>query len=182
MAPLPDLSADTLRRAARGDARARRALVDRHGPMLYSICRRLSPEPEDCYQEIWEKVFRGLHRFDPSGPARLSSWLATIAHRHLIDRHRRRQVRGEAIPLGELSADTPQADTLMAARENHQRLEAALRRLPEGQRRVVVLHHINGMPLNKIAEQEGVAVGTIKSRLHRGRARLTQLLVREKTP
>jgi len=182
MAPLPELSADTVRRAARGEARARRALVERHGPMLYGICRRLAPDPEDCYQAIWEKIFRGLARFDPAGSAKLSTWMATIAHRHLIDRHRRRSVRGVVLPLDELSTDAPSAEALVGAREEHQRLEVALRRLPAAQRRVVVMHHINGLPLEKIAEQEGVAVGTIKSRLHRGRARLTQLLVNELKP
>jgi RNA polymerase sigma-70 factor, ECF subfamily len=55
-------------------------------------------------------------------------------------------------------------------------VEIAMSCLPEGHRRVILLHHLHGLPLDQIAEQEGVALGTVKSRLHRGRARLAELL------
>src|SRR5690606_22014330 len=67
-------------------------LVAAHGPAVYALCRRLTPDPDDCYQEIWEKVFRALPRFDPGGAASVRTWILTIAHRHLVDRHRRRLV------------------------------------------------------------------------------------------
>ena len=68
------------------------------------------------------------------------------------------------------------ADERIDRRRCQVRLEAALERLPYAHRRVVLLHHLNGVPLADIAAAEGVAVGTIKSRLHRGRARLAELL------
>jgi RNA polymerase sigma-70 factor (ECF subfamily) len=163
-------------RAAAGDLRARRALVEGYGPLVYSLCRRLDPSPDDAYQEIWEKAFRALGRFDPGGSARFSTWLTTLAHRHLIDRHRRRRTRGEVLSLEGLASEQPGAEAALSRRQREVQLERALQRLPIAQRRVVVLPHINGLSLETIASQEGVAVGTIKSRLHRGRARLAQLL------
>ena len=64
----------------------------------------------------------------------------------------------------------------MADHEQRQRLESAIAQLPEDQRRCVVLHHIEGLSLSDIASLEQVAIGTIKSRLHRGRAHLAVTL------
>lgn len=156
------------------EPRDREALVALHGPFVWGLCRRLCPEPEDAYQETWEKVFAAIHRFDPAGPASLRTWIGTIAHRHLVDRHRRRRVRGEVVELGDIpvGADDEGPDV----RRRAARLEAALQRLPEAHRRVVVLHHLEGHDLERIAEGEAIAVGTVKSRLHRARARLLELL------
>lgn len=55
-------------------------------------------------------------------------------------------------------------------------LEAAVASLPEPQRRVVVLHHLHDQPLEAIADAEGVPLGTVKSRLHRARNRLSEIL------
>ncbi len=166
-----------LRRAQRGDPRAQRALVERHGPRIWGLCVRLAgSEAEDCYQRTWEKVFRALPGFDPGGAASLGTWIGTIARRTLIDRHRRGRVRGEVVEFEGLGASEPGPDDLAVARQRSRRLDAALQRLPADQRRVVVLHHLEGVPLATLAAEEGVAVGTIKSRLHRGRGRLAQLL------
>ena len=168
----------TVRKAAAGDADARRALVQTHGPMVYGLCRRMCSEPDDAYQEVWEKVFRALHRFDPDKPGALRSWVATITHRHLVDRHRRRRTRGVVVPLRDVPPRDPDIDERIARRQEVARLEAALQRLPEPHRRVVVMHHLQGVSLEEIAGQEGVATGTVKSRLHRARARLASLLGR----
>lgn len=162
--------------AAAGDDEARAALVERHGALVWGLCRRLTPDPEDAFQEIWAAALEALPRFDPTGPARFSTWLVTVAHRHLIDRHRRRRVRGEVLPLGEVAAPLPSPEVALDSRRRALRLEAALAHLPEDQRRVVVLHHLHGRALDEIASVEGVPVGTLKSRLHRGRARLLELL------
>ena len=99
-----------------------------------------------------------------------------IRDSHLIDRHRRKQVRGQVVPIGGLPALDPAADEALARHQRQARVEAAIARLPDAHRRVVVLHHVHGVPLEQLAEEEGVPVGTLKSRLHRGRARLAELL------
>ena len=163
-------------RAKGGDGAAWRELVRAHGPTVWAICRRLDREPEDAYQEVWEKVLRGLDRFDPWGRASVRTWIATVAHRHLVDRHRRRTVRGTVVPLDRQVSEIPGGDVALDRKRGVDRLEAALVQLPEAQRRVVVMHHVQGVPLEDVASVEEVALGTVKSRLHRGRARLAQLL------
>ncbi|MCO4769600.1 MAG: sigma-70 family RNA polymerase sigma factor [Deltaproteobacteria bacterium] len=162
-----------------GDDDAWAQLLAEQGPRVYGLCRRLDPDPDDAYQAIWEKVLRGLHRFDPTGPSPLRSWIMTVAHRHLVDRHRRRTVRGVVLSLAEPpEALARELDPESSAVRNraHQQLDAALAQLPEPGRRVVVLHHIHGLDLSTIAQGEGVAIGTVKSRLSRARARLHDLL------
>jgi len=166
-----------LTRAQQGDPRARRLLVERHGPRVWGLCTRLAAgEAEDGYQQIWEKVLRALPGFDPDGTASLDTWIGTIARRTLIDRFRRRQVRGEVVDFEGLRSADLGPEGHVAKRQRSAMLEAALQRLPSDQRRVVVLHHLEGVPLATLAEEEGVAVGTIKSRLHRGRGRLATIL------
>jgi RNA polymerase sigma-70 factor, ECF subfamily len=147
-------------------------LVARHGPLVWALCRRLDPRPEDAYQEVWEKLLRNVGRFDPAGPASMKTWLTTVTHRHLIDRHRRRATRGEVVPIEGAPPSPGHGAADLDRLRGVQRLEAAVAELPEPHRRVVILHHVHELPLDEIAAVEGVAIGTIKSRLHRARARL----------
>lgn len=169
---------DLLAAALTGDAGAYRRLLESHSAPVWSLCRRLDPEPEDAYQEVWEKVVRNLERFDPEGPAQLGTWIVTIAHRHLIDRHRARKSRPALSVVADPREPSGRDDVVdrIHHRQRKQALERAMRRLPEDQRGTVLMHHLRGVPLQDIADAEGVAVGTIKSRLHRGRARLCALM------
>jgi RNA polymerase sigma-70 factor (ECF subfamily) len=162
--------------AVRGDPDARRDLVHVHGPEVYRLCRRLSHDPDDAYQSVWEKVFAALPGFDPDGAAPFGRWLSVVTRRHLVDRFRRRTVRGHLQPVDELRSEGPGPEGLVEEAQRHERLARALAQLPDPLRDVVTAHHLNGEPLADIAHREGVALGTVKSRLHRGRARLADLL------
>jgi len=166
--------------AIAGDRDARRALLSAHGPRVYGLCKRLSATPDDCYQAVWEKIFRALPRFDPHGSARLSTWLYTVTHNYLVDQHRKAGRRGEVVPLEAIPPMTPTLDAALQSAQESARLKAALARLPEAQRRAVVMHYLREVPIKVVAEQEGVPVGTIKSRLHKGRGRLLLLLTRSR--
>ncbi len=154
-------------------------LVEEHGPRVWALCRRLDPHPDDAYQEVWAKVLAA--GFDPTGPASFRTWVTTVTHRHLVDRHRRRLTRerllshddihDEAFAAGDTSTDTSQSSIATS-----QQLEAAVAALPEAHRRVVVMHHVEEVPLDEIATIEGVPLGTVKSRLHRARAALARSL------
>ena len=157
------------------DSDVRLDLFSRHGSLVYAMCSRLADDPEDAAQEIWEKITRAASRFDAEHSTPARAWIATIARRHLIDRHRRQKVRGTAVSPDSL-VDPANPETLLRKKSREQRLESAIQQLPPDQRRVVVMHHIHGVPLQTLAQEEAVALGTIKSRLHRGRARLAQLL------
>jgi len=152
------------------------ALVRLHGPMVYGMCRRLADDPDDAYQTVWEKVVGAWTRFDPAGTGSLSGWIATITRRTLVDRHRRQRVRGVAEPVEPL-VDPGLGPERHAARAQSQgQLEDLLRELPFAQRHVLIAHHVHGVSLQELADEEGVALGTIKSRLHRGRGALAAKL------
>lgn len=152
-------------------------VVREDGPAVWALCRRLAPDPEDAYQDVWSHVLPRLDRHDPARGSR-RTFVLTLAHRRLVDRHRRRVVRRTEPLDGELADSTGAPDTLVHLRRRRDRLERALAQLSEAQRRVIVGHHLSGLSLQDLAESEGVAVGTIKSRLHRARGRLATLLGR----
>ena len=73
--------------------------LDRWGPLVWALCVRLDPQPEDAYQGAWEKILRALPGFDPRGSAALSTWLTRITHNHLVDRYRARRRRGGEVDI-----------------------------------------------------------------------------------
>ncbi len=150
------------------------ALLDEHGAVLYALCRRLDPDPADAFQDVWAHLLPRLHRFDPARGA-VRAWLRSIAPRRRVGRHRpRRGPRTQVQP--DVPDPAPSAEARLDRARHRARLERAVAVLPDEQRRVVVAHHIHGRSLEQIAADEGVAIGTVKSRLHRGRARLVTLL------
>jgi RNA polymerase sigma-70 factor (ECF subfamily) len=172
---------EELRRACAGEAGARAALVQRHGPMIWALCRRSAPpdQVEDAYQEAWAHIFARLHRFQPEGPASLQTWLGLLTQRLLIDRHRRRSAergRREDLALDELLDDGPGAGELLAEAAERAQLRQGLERLPADSRRLLVAHHVEGRPLAELAREEGASLSALKSRLHRARARLAEAL------
>ncbi len=76
----------------------------------------------------------------------------------------------------ELTDPGPDPEARVAGSQSQARMEALLQELPFAQRHVLVAHHVHGVSLEELAREEGVAVGTIKSRLHRGRAALAARL------
>ncbi|NOY26489.1 MAG: sigma-70 family RNA polymerase sigma factor [Oligoflexia bacterium] len=164
-----------LLRQAQQDPDTRPALVDRFSPLVWSLCRRLSQTPEDSFQAAWARLLGRLDSYDPQQAAP-STWITTVVHRMLIDEYRRRGRMGDVLPMVDRAAVTVDPADLLDRHRQVQRLEAALQRLPDNWRRVVILHHLHGVPLATLADEEDIAVGTVKSRLHRGRARLAQIL------
>lgn len=162
-------------RAKQGDAAAIRSLYDRHAARVYSVVRRFAGDDalaEDWAQEAWIRAIRALPDF--RGDARFSTWLHRIAvNSALQGRRRRKRHRGRERPLPE-SPTFPAEDrprTLLRLR-----LERALDRVPDGMRRVLVLHDIEGYTHREIGELLGIATGTSKSQLFKARARMRELL------
>lgn len=166
-------------------------LIARYQQPLYSLIYRVLPNPGDAAditQEVFVKIFRGISHFH--GEASLKTWIYRIAlhealnQRRWWSRHQRREVTIEGeddrerhvAPL-ELLADPQQSPFDAAAHaEVAARVEAALRRVPEPYRTVVVLRDIEGFGYEEIAEILKTNLGTIKSRLMRGRAHLKSRL------
>ena len=168
----------TLARARTGDDAARTALVDRYRRRLYALVARLMvTRPDlidDLAQESFVKVLRGLPQFDPRGPARLSTWILTIATRTCLDVLRAKRPAGEEIPETLASPSDPEQET--AQRLLGQRVQAAMARLPEEMRAVVVLRAYHDFDYDEIAAALGLELGTVKSRLGRARIALREAL------
>lgn len=174
---------DLVARAQNGDDGAFDELVDRHADHVYGICLRYfrdHHDAEDAFQAAFLACYRGLGSF--RGQAQLSTWLYRVATNACHDLARQAARRPLVVPLdperdtaGGASLDEAATDRLAAA-ELQPDLVAALRQLETEQRHAVVLRDVVGCGYREIAELQGVAVGTAKSRVHRGHAHLAALL------
>lgn len=126
-------------------------------------------EAQECVQEAFVRAWS--HRAQLDRTQAPEAWVRTTAYRLAVSRWRR-VVRSRRTPDRALQDAAPPSppDPARVA------LVAALRRLPEEQRRAIVLHHLADLPVAEVATETGVAVGTVKARLSRGRAALALLL------
>ena len=126
-------------------------------------------EAQECVQEAFVRAWAHRRRLDRAEHP--EAWVRTTAYRLAVSRWRR-TVRGrrpaDRAVSGHLTSAPPS--------ESHVAVVAALRRLPEAQRRALVLHHIADLPVHEVARETGVPEGTVKARLSRGRAAMAQLL------
>jgi RNA polymerase sigma factor (sigma-70 family) len=170
--PARDPDEPLVRRAQRGDAFAFERLVDRHQHRLFTLAARLTGSRDDAadvVQEAFVRAWTGLSRF--RGQSLFSTWLYRICANAAHDERERRR----AVPA-DVDATVPDARDRFADRELGSALQAALDALEEPYRTVLVLHDVLGCPYGEIAEIVGVAEGTVKSRLFRGRTELARRL------
>lgn len=180
--PLSEPDDLILARARRGERAALAAILERHTGPVYALAHRMLPGRrdlcDDVAQEALLRVLRGLPRFDPAGPARLSTWVLTIATRVCIDALRRRArepLAGEE-KLAGLAARTADPERSADQRSLARRVEAAAAALPDDQRAVLVLRAYHDLDYDEIASALGIEEGTVKSRLSRARSALKAAL------
>ncbi len=175
-AELDDL---TLRRAQQGERAALDLLVARYHPMVHALvwrmaCAQGESHVADLVQDSLVRVLQSLARFEPAGPARLSTWILTIATRVVLS-DRRRAPRPDA-KLEPAACIDPA--TVAAERELGTAIARAVLELPEAQRIAFVLREYHDLDYREIAEMLAVDVGTIKSRLSRARVAVRDALSR----
>ena len=165
---------------ARGDEDALAELYDRIGRIAYGLALRVLRDEryaEDAVQEAFLQVWRSAATFRAER-AKASTWILTLVHRRAVDLVRREE-RRQADPLAD-DADLGQApeQTEEAAwlRFERERVQSALRQLPDVQREALELAYYGGFSQSELAERLGVPLGTIKSRMFSGLARLRELL------
>jgi RNA polymerase sigma-70 factor (ECF subfamily) len=180
MVTVTELDELTVRRAQAGDRSAQEAFLRRYAGPLHSLVRRcgvVPAETDDLVHDLLGRLIAALPRFQTGGAATLTTWVFTIAQRFMIDVSRKRHLELVPMEAGLTVPDhAPGPHEVAESRELGVRIEAALSRLPVDQRRVFVLAQVHQRPLQEIAEAEGVPMGTVKSRLHRARAALFELL------
>jgi len=168
----------TLRRAQRGDQRAWRDLVERYQQPVHAVIWRLlagraQHRAPDLAQETFVRVLRALDRFDPAGPAKLSTWILTIATRLALNELR----RPEPSVLDAEPIAPERADTNIERKRLGAAIAAGVAALSDGHRAVLVLREYHELDYAEIAEALELDLGTVKSRLARARASLREHLV-----
>jgi RNA polymerase sigma-70 factor (ECF subfamily) len=169
-----------------GNVRAFELLVSSHLAQVRRFARafaRSDAEADDLAQEALVKVYKNLRSF--RFQSAFKTWLYAVVHHTFLDTTRSRAGRERSLEesLPEDHAQAPSsaepADEGIARAEERQKLWRALRELPPEFRTVVVLFDVEGHTYEEVAAIEGVPIGTVKSRLSRGRALLRTLLAGE---
>jgi len=150
-----------------------------HGRFLYTVAYRLTgnrEDAEDLVQEVLLRVRRGLETYQPGS---MEGWLSRIATNAFLDEVRRRKRR----PVDLLPEDpdwvlppSSAADEALDAMILPDDVQAAIQRLPEDFRVAVVLCDVVGLSYVEIGDSLDIPVGTVRSRIHRGRAQLREAL------
>jgi RNA polymerase sigma factor (sigma-70 family) len=163
---------------ARSEESALAELYDRFGRIAYGLALRILRDDalaEDAVQDAFLTVWRSAARYMPER-GKGSTWVLTLVHRRAVDLVRREERRRtepiEAAPEPASGA----ADELAWLRLQRERVQAALRQLPDQQREALELAYYGGFSQSELADRLGQPLGTIKSRMFAGLARLRELL------
>lgn len=186
--------ADLIDQCRRGDTEAFSTLVLRYQDRIYNVIVRMvgrNADAEELTQDTFLKAFEKLHLF--RGTSRFYTWVFRIATNQALSYRRRgskvkfismhasddkeRPAVGETQTAALASRRTPSPEAAAMAQETAQRIDDALLELDEEFRVVVVLRDIETMDYTQIADVLDVPVGTVKSRLHRGRCMLKEKLI-----
>jgi RNA polymerase sigma-70 factor, ECF subfamily len=177
--PLAHLSDEALvALAARSEQSALAELYDRYGRIAYGLALRVLRDEalaEDAVQEGFLAVWRSAAQFVPER-GKASTWILTLVHRRAVDtvcrEQRRRADTLEHAP--EPAAGSAAEDALR--RFQRERVQEALKKLPDAQREAIELAYYGGFSQSELAERLGQPLGTIKSRMFAGLAQLRELL------
>lgn len=179
-----------LERLRAGDEGAFEQVVRENSPRMLAVARRMlrqEDDAEEVVQEAFLSAFRGLERF--AGGSKLSTWLHRITVNAALMRLRTRRRRPET-PIDELLprfledghyADPPAAwrwtgEALLQRKEAREAVRAGIEKLPETYRNVVILRDIEELDTAEVAEMLQITPGAVKTRLHRARQALHELI------
>lgn len=179
------------RRVAAGDEAAFEALVNRYQDRVYSFCLRFlgdRAEAEDVAQDVFLTLYRSAGDF--RGESSFSTWLLRIAKNQSLNRIKYLDRRGRAgrRSIDEVSevrltrspggAEDKGPDEVIAGQQTAAMVQSAIAELDPQHRAVVVLRDVEDMSYEEISDVTGLPIGTVKSRIHRGRSALAERLMR----
>lgn len=178
--PAPEPTKHLLVAHCEGDEEAFAELVQRYRRPVFGYLVRSGVDEkdrDDLFQEIFIKVHRSAHQYDPARP--LHPWLFTVVANTVRNYFRKQKIRSFFVwePVDADVADvpdvaTPDAETLASARQTTEWLEHAIRALPMPGREVLILAAIEKLPLKEVASILHMPLGTVKTHLRRARMRL----------
>jgi RNA polymerase sigma-70 factor (ECF subfamily) len=187
---LQTTDAELVRGCLAGDHGAWETIVRQYHQRIYNLAYRFTgrfDEAEDLTQEIFLKVYRTLTSYRPESGA-LVTWMVRVGRNHLIDHYRK--FKTERSQTDSLEVEYEKAEEnparyvspaqALEQRELSERVHHALLRVSEDLREAVILRDLEEFTYEEIAGMLNVPVGTVKSRINRGRAELARLLRKER--
>lgn len=168
-------------RAAKGDASAFNELLGTHEKKMYAVCLRMCgnhEDAQDCLQEAMLRVYRAISGF--RGQSSFSTWLYRVTMNTCLDELRKKKNRPTTSLDSLLDAgwspsndlDTPERHAM--ASEKRRAIQQVISELPEDMRSAIVLRDLQGFTYDEISQMLSINVGTIKSRISRGREKLRE--------
>jgi RNA polymerase sigma-70 factor (ECF subfamily) len=181
---LTETDSELLQRCRAGDEAAWRELVARHTRRVFNLAYRFvgrADEAEDLTQEVFIKVYQTLDRYRHA-EGKFTTWLTTVARNQVIDNYRRRREekrrRLEDPEILDVMASSEEGP--LRGLEREERVEfvrRGLRALPTDLREPLILCDLQGLPYEEAASILQVPLGTVKSRINRGRLELARRLL-----
>lgn len=174
---------ELIARLQKRDEAAFEELIRQYEKKVYTLCFRMcgnSEDAEEAAQDAFLALWRGIDRFRQEST--LSTWIYRLATNACIDTLRRRKKQSGSVSLDdeELFVDavdtSPQPQETVEHREAQKLLQEDLSALPEEYRKVLILREIEGLSYTEIAESASIELGTVKSRISRGRSLLRNFL------
>lgn len=176
-----------IKQVLKGDQSAYEDIVNLYQHKLYQVCYRMlgsKEEAEDITQEAFVRAYINLHSFDQK--RKFSTWIYRIATNLCIDRIRKKkpdyyldaEVAGtEGLDMySQIAADEQLPEETLEQMELQERIQYEISRLPDKYRAVIVLKYIEELSLQEISEILEMPLGTVKTRIHRGREALRKQL------
>lgn len=176
-----------IKQVLKGDQNAYEDIVNLYQHKLYQVCYRMlgnKEEAEDITQEAFVRAYINLHSFDQN--RKFSTWIYRIATNLCIDRIRKKkpdyyldaEVAGtEGLDMySQIAADEQLPEEALEQMELQERIQYEISRLPDKYRAVIVLKYIEELSLQEISEILEMPLGTVKTRIHRGREALRKQL------
>ena len=163
---------------ARSEESALAELYDRFGRIAYGLALRILRDEalaEDAVQDAFLTVWRSAARYMPER-GKASTWVLTLVHRRAVDLVRREERRRTEPIEGAPEPTSGAADEVAWLRLQRERVQEALRQLPDQQREALELAYYGGFSQSELADRLGQPLGTIKSRMFAGLTRLRELL------
>lgn len=171
----PDTESADVTAATAGDRRAFERLYRLHGQRIFALCLRMSGErgvAEELVQDVFVRAWQKLDTF--RGDAAFSTWLHRVAVNIVLSRRKQDGVRRDrTVQDDDTVAAAPARTVSIAERVD---LEAAIAGLPQGARRIFVLHDVEGYTHEEIGDLLGITSGGSKAQLHRARMLLREAL------
>lgn len=187
VAPLPSPDLLLARRAAAGQPAAWEEIVALYGRKLYNLAFHFTGRPEDA-EELTQEIFLRLHQSLRlyKGDVPFAGWALRLSRNLCIDRYRQARRERLSVSLSEaMLAQIASSEEVEAEAESRERLRAVyacLEELPEETACAVLLFDLQGWSLEETAASLEVPVGTVKSRLHRGRLELARRVAARLAP